>query len=241
MLSIMDLVELEVLRMMSAPPASERLFPSRTISSAPSSRILIRGMRNRNGLEARSFCVLHCQVPKAADSKHRHALVRPRIGPAEPAVNRVPGTKDRCGLLVGNLIGNQVRNVGVHRHVLGVTALRIAPCALQIRAEHPATALAPFAASASRLNPGGTYAVADLSRGDVGGHSNDFADRLVSEDSRKLSGQVSLRLMYVGVADAAGVHLHQDLTGPGLRLGNIFNLPGTADSGHDRSFHENFS
>jgi hypothetical protein len=35
MLSTIDLVELEVLRITSAPPAAARLLPSRTISSAP--------------------------------------------------------------------------------------------------------------------------------------------------------------------------------------------------------------
>src|SRR6267378_1736428 len=40
MLSTIDLVELEVLRITSAPPAAARLFPSRTISSAPRSRII---------------------------------------------------------------------------------------------------------------------------------------------------------------------------------------------------------
>src|SRR5882762_2309152 len=41
MLSTIDLVELEVLRITSAPPAAARLFPSRTISSAPRSRIIL--------------------------------------------------------------------------------------------------------------------------------------------------------------------------------------------------------
>src|SRR5262249_1293824 len=45
--------------------------------------VLIGGVRNRDGLEARSLRVLHRQVPKPADSKYGHALVRLRIGPAE--------------------------------------------------------------------------------------------------------------------------------------------------------------
>src|SRR5262249_57394762 len=94
--------------------------------------VLIGGVRNRDGLEARSLRVLYRQMPKPADSKYGHALVRLWIGPAEPAVDRIPGAEDRRGLLVGNLVGNQVRSVGVHQHVLGVTALRFAPCALQI-------------------------------------------------------------------------------------------------------------
>src|SRR5262249_56471754 len=112
-------------------------------------------------------------MPKPPDSKYGHALVWLRIGPAEPAINGVPGAEDRRGLLVGNLVGNQVRSVGVHQHVLGVTSLRFAPRALQIGAEHPAAALAPFAASAGGLNPCGAHAVAYLPRGIVRGRGND--------------------------------------------------------------------
>src|SRR6202521_598193 len=43
--------------------------------------------------------------------------------------------------------------------------------------------------------------------------------------------------MDVSVADAACVHLHQHLIGSGLRLRNVFDLPGTAHSGNDCSFH----
>src|SRR5262249_58607861 len=122
-------------------------------------------------------------MPKPPDSKYGHALVWLRIGPAEPAINGVPGAEDRCGLLVGNLVRNQVRSVGVHQHVLGVTALRFTPRALQIGAEHPATALAPFAASAGGLNPCVAHSVAYLPRGHVRSRGNDLADRLVAQSS----------------------------------------------------------
>jgi hypothetical protein len=46
--------------------------------------------------------------------------------------------------------------------------------------------------------------------------------------------------MYVGVADAARMHLHEHLIGSGLRLWNVFNLPRTADGGNDCSFHKEF-
>src|SRR3989440_11489446 len=142
-----------------------------------------------------------------------------RIGPAEPAIDRVTSAEDRGRLLIGNLVGNKVGCVGIHQHVLGVSPLCLNSCALQIGTKHSAATLAPFAAPASGLNPGGTHAVADLSRGDVGSHGNDLADRLVAEDSGEWSGQVSERLMYVGVADAACVHLHEHLIRFGLRLG----------------------
>src|SRR6266853_759469 len=88
MLSTIDLVEFEVLRITSAPPSAARLFPSRTISSAPRSLdhfVFVGGMRNCDGLEACGLRVLHCQVPKPADAEHSHALMRLGIGPAETA------------------------------------------------------------------------------------------------------------------------------------------------------------
>src|SRR5215468_3485362 len=126
-------------------------------------------------------------MPKPADSKYGYALVRLRIGPAEPAINGISGAEDRCGLLVGNLLRNQVRSIGVHQHVLGVTALHLAPRALQIGAEHPAAALAPFAASARGLNPCRPDAVACLASGYIRSHGDDLADWLVAKDSRKFS------------------------------------------------------
>jgi hypothetical protein len=47
--------------------------------------------------------------------------------------------------------------------------------------------------------------------------------------------------MYVGVADATGMHFDEDLVGAGLRLGNVFDLPRTAYSGNDCSFHNTSS
>src|SRR5215470_1659696 len=176
-------------------------------------------------------------MAKPADSEYCHTLVRLRIGPAKPTINGIPGAKDRSGLLVGNLVGNQVSSIGVHRHVFSVTALYVAPRALQIGAEHPAAALAPFAASAGGLNPCRADAVADFASGHIRSYGNDLAHRFVAKDSRKLSGKVSKRLVHIGVADAACVHPHQHLTWSRLRLRNIFDLPGTARGGYDCGFH----
>src|SRR5271167_4220623 len=198
-------------------------------------------MRNRDGLEPCGFRVLHCQVPKPADPENSHPLMRLGIGPAEPAADCITSTKDWGCLLIGNLVGNKVGCVGIHQHVLGVSALCLNPCSLQIGTEHSAATLAPFTAPASGLNPSGTHTVAHLSRGDVGSHSNDLADRLVAEDSGEWSGQVSERLMDVGVADAAGMHLHEHLIRSGLRLLDVFDLPRTAHSGNYGSLHNTSS
>src|SRR6516225_10875134 len=109
--------------------------------------------------------------------------MRLRISPAEPAVDCITGAEDRGCLLIGNLVGNEIRCVGLHQHVLGVSALCLDSCALQIGTEHFAAALAPFAAPAGGLNPGGTHAVAYFPRRDVGSHGNDLAHWLVAQDS----------------------------------------------------------
>src|SRR5205807_844866 len=123
----------------------------------------------------------------------------------------------------------------------GVASLCFEPGALQVGTEHPAAALAPFAASTRRLNPCGAHAVAHLARRDVGRHGNDLADRLVTEDSGKWPWNVSECFVHVGIADAARMHLHQYLIRSGLRLRNVFDLPRTADSGNDCSFHNSSS
>src|ERR1700730_2438342 len=119
MLSTIDLVELEVLRITSAPPAAARLFPSRTISSAPRSRIILSlsgecEIAIVSKPAALAYCTARC--PSPPDSKYGHALVRLGLGPTKPAINGVPGAEDRCGQLVGNLVRNQVGGVGVHQH-----------------------------------------------------------------------------------------------------------------------------
>src|SRR5260370_35832872 len=140
-------------------------------------------MRNGDGLEARSLRVLHCQVPKSADPKHGHALMRLGIGPAEPAIDRITSAKDGGCLFIGNLVWNQIGCISIHQPVFGVSALCLHPCTLQIGTEHSAATLAPFAAATGGLNPGGTHTVADLSRGYAGSYGHNLADRLVAEGS----------------------------------------------------------
>src|SRR5947209_2856625 len=111
-------------------------------------------MRDCDGLEACGLRVLHCQVPEAADAEHGHALMRLGIGPAQAAINGITSAEDGGCLLVGNLVGNEIGGIGIHQHVLGVSALCLDPSTLQIWTEHFAATLAPFAASASGLNPG---------------------------------------------------------------------------------------
>src|SRR5215469_13062499 len=89
---------------------------------------------------------------------------------AEDPINVIVHNGEVQDVRIGNdnwlrLVRNQVRCIGVHQHVLGVSGLCIAPRALQIGAEHPSATLAPFAASAGGLNPCSADAVAYLASG----------------------------------------------------------------------------
>jgi hypothetical protein len=80
-------------------------------------------MRNCDSFEACGLRVLHCQVPESADPEHSHPLMRLGIGPAEPALDRVPSAEDGCCLLIRDIVGDEIGCVRIHRHVLGVSAL----------------------------------------------------------------------------------------------------------------------
>src|ERR1700732_127938 len=127
-------------------------------------------MRNRDGLESGSFRILHGEVPEAADAENGDALVRLGVGPAQSAPHRIPRAEDRSGLLVRHILWNQEGTIGIHGHVLGVTALQIDPRVFLIGTEIPAAALAPFAAPAGGLNPGSAYAIAHFSCGNARSH-----------------------------------------------------------------------
>src|SRR5260370_28366227 len=103
-------------------------------------------MRNRDRLESGRFRILHGEVPEAADAEHRDALVWLGVGPAQAAVHCIAGAEDRSSLLVRNAVWNEVGAIGIHGHVLDVTALQIHARAFLISAEIPAAAPAPFAA-----------------------------------------------------------------------------------------------
>src|SRR5258708_37303786 len=111
-------------------------------------------MRNRDRLESSSFRILDSQVPEAADAEHGDPFVRFGVSPAQAAPHRIARAEYRGGLLVRDIVWNQEGTIGIHGHVLGVTALEIHPSVLLIGAESPAAALAPFTTPTGGLNPG---------------------------------------------------------------------------------------
>jgi len=80
-------------------------------------------MGNRDRLESGSFRILHGEAPEAADTEHGDPLVRHGVGPAQAAPHRIARAEDRSRLLVRNIVWNQEGTIGIHGHVLGMTAL----------------------------------------------------------------------------------------------------------------------
>jgi hypothetical protein len=78
MLSTIDLVELEVLRITSAPRRGEALSVAHDFIRAKIADqfVFVGGVRNCDGLEICCLCVLHCQVPEPTDPEHGHAFMR---------------------------------------------------------------------------------------------------------------------------------------------------------------------
>jgi len=147
-------------------------------------------MRNRDRVKSGGFRVLHSEVTEAAmpcTATARAAWERPSVVRSIPYSLRRrwerPARKEHCLESEGT--------IRIHKHVLGMTTLQIQSGAFLIGAEIPAAALAPFAAPTGSLDPGRAYAIAYFSAGNIRGRCHNLADRFVTEDSGKLSGNVS--------------------------------------------------
>src|SRR5262249_42840252 len=190
------------------------------------------------GLEPRRLGVLQGEVTEAPHADHGDAVVRLRLGEAEPAVHGVAGAEDRRRLLVGHVLRDQHRGVGARGHELRVAALRLDARALAVRAEHRLAAQAPLAAAAGVLDPGHAHAVADLALGDARSDLHDVAHGLVAQRARELRRDVALGDVHVGVAQAAGLDADEDLARTGLGGGDFLDRPLAVDFGDDGGFHD---
>jgi hypothetical protein len=106
-----------------------------------------------------------------------------------------------------------------------------------IRTEHRPATQTPLAPAAGSLNPRHTDAVADAARPDAWSNGDDLPNRLVSEDAREWSRQVTVGLMHVREAQAARMDRDQHPVGTRIRCGNLFDFPSASYGWNDRSFH----
>ena len=96
-----------------------------------------------------------------------------------------------------------------------------------------------LAMAAGRVEPRHADSVALLDDRDAGAERDDAADRLVAGDERDfgLQGPVAGRGVEIGVADAAGFGLDQNLTGAGGRNVQLAEHQGLAELFDDGGVH----
>jgi hypothetical protein len=87
------------------------------------------------------------------------------------------------------------------------------------------------------LDPRDTYSVSDPARGDTGTHGDDLPDRLVSQDAGEIARELAPGLVDVGVTDAAGADLDQDLIWTGFRFRDLPEFPCAMNRGDHCGSH----
>ena len=140
-----------------------------------------------------------------------------RLGLLDALVGGDAGADERRGLLgvkAGRYVGDVVR---VGDDVLGKAAVLGVAAELRLGAHRLPGRQAILAMTASRVEPGHADPVALLDDRDAGADRGDEADGLMARNERQLGLQrpVAGRGMEIGVADAAGLGLDQDLAGAG--------------------------
>ncbi|MNF91961.1 hypothetical protein D3C84_745850 [compost metagenome] len=183
--------------------------------------------------------VLHGHVAEAADAGNRHPLARAGVGHLQALVDGHPGAEDRGDLDEADA-GRQMADVlGLGQGVLSEAAVhRVAGVALRVAEGFPA-AQAVFAVAAGRVQPGNADPVAFLDVGDPGAHGDHVADAFVAGNEGRLGldRPVALGSVQVGVADAAGGDLHQQLSGTGGGHRDFADLQRFAERGDNSRFH----
>ena len=187
--------------------------------------------------EAGRLGILHREMPETANADDGDSLLRLRVGQPQAAPDGVAGAEDRGRLLVREPFGDERGGRRLGQHELGMPSLRRDPGDQRLDAEDRLAAQAPLAALAGALDPGDADPIADPAGRHPGAERDDLADRLVSERPGEPGGEHSLGDVHVGVAQSAGLDLHQHLTGAGSGGRDLTNFPGAMQGGDDGDFH----
>jgi hypothetical protein len=166
-------------------------------------------------------------MPESANTQDSDTLVRFGIRPTEAAPYSVAGAENWRRLFVRQALGQQSCCLRVQGHEFRVSALKLDPCGLLVGAKMFAPAQAPFASAAGRLDPRNTDAVSEVSRPYTRTDRDNLTHGVVAENSRERARKMSERLVNIGVANTARVHLDENLIRTQLGLRNVLNFPWT--------------
>ena len=174
---------------------------------------------HRHHVQPHRLGVLHRDMTEAADAGDHHPLAGACTGDLEALVDSDTGAENRRDLVELDVLRQDANVVRVGQHVFGVAAIdRVAGVLLAFAEGFPASQ-AVLAAAAGGVQPGHADAIALLHPGHAGTHRRDVANAFMAGNERqgRFHRPVALGSVQVGVADAGGGDLHQDLTGAGHR------------------------
>jgi hypothetical protein len=89
------------------------------------------------------------------------------------------------------------------------------------------------------LNPRNPDPISHVAVGHGRAECDDLSGRFVADGPGKLGGEIPPGDVDIGITDAAGVNLDQDLTGTRLRVRYFSNLPRAVRRGNDCCLHDN--
>lgn len=157
--------------------------------------------------------VLHGQVTEASHAGDHHPVAGLRIRHPKSLVDRQPCAHQRRGLLIAERARDLDDEVGRGDHILGEPSVDIVSAAQLRRAERLPARQALVAATARPVQPRHSNSVADRHVHDTLAESDDQPDGLVpwNPRQRRLVRPVAVYGVQVGVTDAAGADLDEDL------------------------------
>jgi hypothetical protein len=108
----------------------------------------------------------------------------------------------------------------------------------RVRAQLFSAPQTPFAAAATLLVPTHTNTITDFARTYTSPDLDDFADGFVAKNAGKLQPKQTMGKMHVGVAQAAGLNLDNNLIRTGFGRLPLFDFPLAVNGRDNCCFHE---
>ncbi|KAF1852498.1 hypothetical protein Lal_00037231 [Lupinus albus] len=193
----------------------------------------------RHHVHAHGLGVLHGHVAQAADAGNHHPLTRAHLGFLQALVDgHARAQHGGCRAEV-QPVRQAADEVGIGQTIFGKAAVdRIAGVLLFGTQGFPAGA-ARRAATTGRMQPGHADTVAFLDVLHARAQRGDVARAFVAGNERGggFDRPVAMGRVQVGMADAAGFELDQDLARTRRGDGHLFNRQGLAEFADDGRFH----
>ena len=159
---------------------------------------------------------LDSEVAEAADALDGYEVGGERAAVAEGVEGGDSCAEERAGFDVGEGFGDGCEGFDGGDHVLRVAAVVGDAGDFEVAAVAEVSAAAGEAGAVLAAVPADSYALAFFPRGDAGAELVDDAGDFVAGDARVLdSGPLAFFGEDVAVADAAGLHLDEDMSGGG--------------------------